>query len=106
MSKDTWVQEPSSTPCNLKCTILGQNKVKIEVSVESETFKQGFNRMYELVNECRVHANGYDQIAEVAYVRAVPVSDKMPVTEDEVTEPIGVSADRKSNPIPSYFGTL
>ena len=95
MSENSWVQEPGATPNRLQLTFVGQDHIKIEVTVEAETFKQGFDKLYCLADECRTLANGYDQITQVANFGSDPVTEQMSVPQHQITETIRVSANIK-----------
>ena len=102
MSEDRGIEKPGSSPSRLKLTVVGQDHVQIEVAVEAETFKEGFDKLRTLLDECRTHSEGYDQIAEVANVRPYPVPEQMPMPEQKVVEPVRVTADRKLDDIGCY----
>ena len=81
----------------MQLTVIGQDHIKIEVTIEAETFNQGFYKLYTLAETLRVAADGYDKIAEVANLRAVHVAEQVPVAKNEEAEPVGVTADRYSD---------
>ena len=97
MSENSGIQEPRTTPNNVKLTFVGHDHIKIEVTVEAETFNQGFNKLHTLAEELRAAADGYDQIAEVANLWSDPVTEQVPVPENEVTKPVGITANRYSD---------
>ena len=97
MSENRGIQKSGTTPNYMQLTVIGQDHIKIEVTVEAETFNQGLDKLDTMMEELRVTADGYDKIAEVANLRSVPVAEQVPVAKNEVAEPVGVTADRYSD---------
>jgi hypothetical protein len=97
LNETAGVQEAGATPPGpnqIRLGLLGDGKVKIEVSIEAETFYKGFDALYGLVIQLRLDADRYDKIAQVARLQALRAA-QLPVPEDNVNAAIRVSADRE-----------
>ena len=103
MSKDTGVKEPRSNTKAMKLIVVGENQVKIEVTVEAETFQKGFDQLCGLANECAVNAYRYDQVAKIANVRPVPVTEEVAVTKHDEYPTVGITANGELDPAQGWF---
>ena len=93
MSEDSRVDEPSSHASNLKFTVISDNHVKVEVTCEADTFKKTIEKLHRLATDVLAYADGYDQIAKIAQRGPVPISEQVPVSEDQTNPSVGVSAN-------------
>lgn len=92
MNEDSGVQESGKDVGYLNLTFL-HGKVKAEVTAVSDSIQKAVQLAERVSHEWLRCSNGKDDIAEIAQVGPVVITEKAAVAEDQEAAPVGVAAD-------------